>query len=460
MKSVPFLAGLLVVLASLTRLAAEPVPHGDRPDRLVETRDDMSVEYSPGQEAWMEMAFVQMRTEASRPAFFPPAPATDAPAHPGSARDLRERRAALLAAVARQVGLPAATDLQGRTFDTFLGYYEMATELMRTLADEFPTATTARHLAIWQRDDLIARLRAGAAIEGMAYDAATDSGRFEFNRSFEGSTSHDRMSAIYAAIEQQRLKHTFNYDKDAFSASVTLNARPDPAGSKVPADSTSASGSMAARLVVPVIYRGGFSTPPDAAAFANVIPLLRAAVTAVAEQAATYSNASIVSIILHETAEIGLVENIITSPDRRWLCDGTANYVAWRVARDLLGADFATQVYSLDAQLRLHAASQPKIDLTRWSATEHQKEGEAETALNRAHYAFATRAMFLLTERHGEDALAQLWVDVSRTPKKNASAKTFANAYRKRFKSDLAKLVREAEQKPILAEALPAAPKP
>ena len=50
-------------------------------------------------------------------------------------------------------------------------------------------------------------------------------------------------------------------------------------------------------------------------------------------------------------------------------------------------------------------------------------------------------------------ALAQLWADVAQTPKKKVTAKTFATAYRKRFKADLAKLVREAEQTPI-----PAAP--
>jgi len=67
--------------------------------------------------------------------------------------------------------------------------------------------------------------------------------------------------------------------------------------------------------------------------------------------------------------------------------------------------------------------------------------------------------MFLLTERHGENALAQLWSDVARTPKTKNSAKTFAAAYRKRFKADLGKLIREAQQYPIPTESSPANPK-
>jgi hypothetical protein len=156
-----------------------------------------------------------------------------------------------------------------------------------------------------------------------------------------------------------------------------------------------------------------------------------------------------VAIILHETAEAGLIENLIGSRDRRWLCDGTANYVAWRVARDLTGPGFAQQVYDLDAQLQRHAAQQPKVDLAAWPAVENQKDGGAGTDLDHAHYAFATRAMFLLAERHGENALSQLWADVARTPRKKVTAKTFADAYRKRFKADLAKLIAEAEKKPI-----------
>jgi hypothetical protein len=454
MKFLRPLSGLWLALATLGPLTGAPVPHPDQPGRLVEIRGELTVEYSPGQEAWMEMAFAKMKSEAFTPAALPPAPAQNRPALPGAARDLRARRAVLLAAIAKQTGLPAATELQGRAFDTFLGYYDMLDELMQILARELPTHVRARRLAIWSRDDLVARLRAGARIEGMFYDATTDSGRFEFKREFDRPDFKERFAAIQAAIDQQRLKHSFNLDKNTVSASFSLSPPSAKSKEPVPATASTPAGPVA-ELVVPIIYRGDASTPPSEKEFSMVGAYLGASIAAMTEQAATYRNAAVVCTILHETAEIGLVENLIASPDRRWLCDGTANYVAWRVARDLIDPDFARQVYDLDAQLRLHAASQPKLALARWPAVENQKQDEGDTDLNRAHYAFATRTMFLLAERHGENALAQLWADVARTPKKKVSAKTFAAAYRKRFKADLNALIQDAETMPI-----PPAPPP
>lgn len=444
------LALLLLAAACWGPLHAAPVPHPDRPDRLVETRDGFSVEYSPGQEAWMEMGFERMQTEARKPAATRPTARPPGAALPGTARFLHENRGVILAAIARQTGLARPTELQGRAFDTFLGYYDLFTELMHALARDLPATLNARHLAIWQRDDLVARLRTGAKIEGMSYDPATDSGRFDFNRSLESPALKERFAAIYASIEQQRLNHSLNFGDGTASASFSLRPPPDKPKTVAPAD-TPVQATTAPELVIPIIYRGEVTTAPKEADFAGVSQYLGAASAALAEQATTYRNPTITSIILHETAEIGLLENIITSPDRRWLCDGTANYVAWRVARDLIGADYAQQVYNLDAQLRLHAAQQPKINLTAWSAVENEKEDQAETDLTRAHYAFATRVMFLLAERHGETALGQLWSDVARTPLKKVSAKTFATAYRKRFKANLDELIAVAEKTPIPA---------
>jgi hypothetical protein len=444
----------LVCLLSSCLPLVGAVPHPDRPDRLVEIREGRSVEYSPGQEAWMEMAFSQMEAEDREPVARPPSISPEERAFPGTARDLRERRDALLAAVARQIGLPAATELQGRTFDTFLGYYELLTEVMRSYADAFPTIASPHRLAIWQRDDLVARLRAGAQIPGLSYDPATDSGRFEYRWNADSGSPNERLVSIHAAIEAQRLNHTFDYGQGTAKASVSLRAPAKTAKTSAKPDAPTEK-PAAAELVIPIIYRGDPATPPTPAAFATMVPQLRAAMTAVAQQASRYRDATVVSIILHETAEIGLVENIITSRDRRWLCEGTANYVAWRVSRNLFGAEFAAQVYNLDAQLRLFAPQQPRINLARWSAVENAKDKDVDEKLNRAHYAFATRAMFLLAGRHGDDALFQLWTDVARTPKKKVAAKTFATAYRKRFKVDLDTLIAEAEKLPIPASFPP-----
>ncbi len=457
MKSFGRHLGWLLALASLAALRADPVAHPDRPDRLLATREGMTVEYSPGQEAWVDMAFAQMRKmAAAEPVAVPAAAAAPAPARatPGSARDLRERRAALLAAIARQVGFDQPTKLQGEVYDTFLGYYEVTSELAGNASELLPGTVTIRHLAIWQRDDLVGRLRQGARIEGMTYDAATGGGKFEFKFKDNSASAAvgERIKAIYDQIEAQRLKHRLDISEDHFSASVTLGGKPKEARKEKKAGEPDAA-TAAPEIIFPVIYRGDASTAPTEAAFDFLPRQLAAAREALVNLAATYRDPRMVNIILHETAETGLIEKVIRSPDRRWLCDGTANYVAWRVTRDLIAADFAQRVYDLDAQLRLHAAEQPKINLLRWTAVEQEKAGETETDLTRAHYAFATRVMFQLAARHGDAALGQLWADVARTPRKKVTAQTFADAYRKRFKADLKQLIAAAEKDPIAVVA-------
>lgn len=454
--SILLVSASLVLSVSLISLAAAPVPHPTRPDRLVETRDGMSVEYSPGQEAWMEKAFAQMQAAAHKfSANSAPAPTPPSSAVTGSNRDLRAKREVLLAAIARQIGLHQPTELQGRTFDTFLGYYDLVTELFQAGSEQFTSLPPARHLAIWQRDDLVARLRAGTQVEGMSYNPATDSGNFEFRTDIDLPAFKARSAEIFATIEKQRLNHSFDFNRESYAASVTLRTPPPTPKPAKKSDSSSKS-EPAREMVIPILYRGEFASPPTDDAF-SFIEFFRNAVAAAArERFAAYRSAVLVGIILHETAEVGLVENIIASRDRRWLCDGTANYVAWRVASDVFGADLAREVYDLDAQLRLYAAQQPHIDLAAWSTAENEKKDSADAGLNRAHYAFAARAIFLLAERHGSDAVAQLWSDVARTPLAKVSAKTFAAAYRKRYRGDLAKLVREAEQKPLPSAPVPA----
>jgi len=440
---------LVILFAGTLGLGAAPVPHATRAGRWVETREGFSVEYSPGQEAWMEMAFVRLHAEAARQ--IPPAtPAADTAAVPGSPRDLRARREAILAAVAREIGRSAPLAVQAKAFDTFLGYYEMLAEVYRLAAATLGERLQIHQVAIWQRDELIRRLREGEKISGVSYDPVTDSGNFAFGGAMQlDDATSIRIKEIYAAIKAQQLAHTFKYDQAGVAASVTLNA--PPSAEKNPADTPAAAPPPFEEIVMPVLYRGPFDTAPDAEAFDYTWVNLQQIGGNLEQSFRNYVDSNLVGVILHETTEIGLIDAVIASKDRRWLCDGTANYSAWRVSREFFGGDFAQRVYDLDAKLREYAALQTKINLARWSTAERQEAGQQETDLNRAHYVFATRAMFLLAQRQGDDALAALWQDVAKTDYKKANAKTFAAAYRKRYKSDLAALVKSAEKTPIPA---------
>lgn len=442
----------LLVGGAALALQGAPIPHATRPNRLVETRGEFSVEYSPGQEAWMEMAFE--RLQAVSPAEAGPAetgPESATPATPGSPRDLRARREALLAAAAAEIGLPAASPVQGKAFDTFLGYYEMGAELYQVMAKSLAPRLQIKHVSIWQRDDLIARLQAGEKITGATYDPATGKGNFEFAAALKPDpATNARLKEINEAIKAQQLNHSFKYDNTGYSATVKPFAPAPDAPKKAAADTPEA---PTPEIVLPVMYRGPLDTPPTDEAFDATWVNFQEIGRSLDQRFRNYVDPTIVGIILHETVETGLLDRIITSKDRRWLCDGTANYAAWKISRDFFGPDVARRVYDVDAKLREYAALQPKIDLTRWSATENQEQGEQDSPLNRAHYVFATRAMFLLTAKHGDDALGRLWGDVAKTDRKKVTADTFAKAYRKRYKGNLPALIKAAEDNPI-----PAAP--
>lgn len=415
------------------------------------------VEYSPGQEAWVEATFADMLAldERRRADTLARETAPNTPPRPGSPSDLRARRDVLIAAIARQIGLASPTALQHRTFDTFLSYYEIIHELQRDMGPVYDTFD-GRHRAIWQRDDLVARLRAGAVIEGISYDAETDQGSVNLQLSV---TSKDgRIAEIMARMREQRLDHKFTMNESAgtttLAASFSTDLAKPPSANETNTDPTSPPPTPKI-VVIPIIYPGDLSAPPDPTRIKQISLGIYERSRIVMQNAADYRDASIVGIILHETAEAGLIDTVIRSKDRRWLCDGSANYVAWRVARDHVDAAFGQQVYDIDEQLRRHATQQSRVKLARWPAVENQPESERGSPLSNASYAFATRAMFLLHEWHGEDALRLLWQDVAQTPMAKASAKTFARAYQKRYGQKLSKLITAAERNPI-----PAAPSP
>jgi hypothetical protein len=233
----------------------------------------------------------------------------------------------------------------------------------------------------------------------------------------------------------------------AVAASIRLRRPPKPAPlSPPPADDAPTPG---IRIDLPLILKADHLTRAPSAVVGEFLESYETIMADNVARAVRYRAPEVAYILFHETAEIGLVERRIASGDRRWLCDGTANYVAWRVARDLVDAEFAKQCYDLDDQLRRYAVQQPHVALADWPAVENQDPAHRDTALTRAHYAFATRAMFLLAEKHGDDALASLWREVGKTPLRKADSRTFAAAYRKLTQEELPALIRAAERLPL-----------
>ncbi len=443
---VPVVIGLISALSA--KSVAEVTPHSSRSDRWVDKRGEYSVEYSAGQEAWVERVFA--RLEAINATIDHPEPLPTPQPAPLSVSNIEARKPELLEAISHQIGLTSPTDLQERTFETFLGYYEILTEVFQEAALVAWDHLRLRHLAIWHREELTELLRRGEEIAGFNYDLKTDKGNYRLETHFTPEERQQRIDEIYREIEQLRVNHSFDYSDEGFTAGVSFGkGRQENNVVSPESPKREAIVSDLPTHVVPVFYDGDFDREPDEKFIDRTFEIMQAARLQLVSEMQSHQDPTIVRIIIHETTEIGLIENRIRSKDRRWLCDGTADYTSWRVVRDLFGPDKASQVFDLNSELRRSARWQDEVSLKRWSPTSGLNDEGEESELNRAHYAFAARAMFMIAERYGEDALALLWRDMADDGVDKASVRAFARAFKRRYDGNLNKLIREAEKAPI-----------
>ncbi|MFT3828737.1 MAG: hypothetical protein QM691_03425 [Opitutaceae bacterium] len=451
------LRGCVVGVFLGTALSAAPQPHPTRAGRIVDARDGFRVEYSAGLEPYVEAVYAALpawrgkyREGESR--FLG---AGDPVVLPGSAKDMVAHRDEILRTVAAEIGLPAPTALQGRVYDTMLGYYE----LMEWLQDLAPVGVFAlarcEEIQIWRKDELGRRLESGERLEGFTWNPQTKEGNYEIKPP-EYRRDGDQKAAA-EKFDQVRLDHSFNYKPGAdgvvdLQASFTFSSNGNPQPLQ-PAERTFRLEEVgpAARayfLAVkptswPIVLseKTAGSTPQEVAqkCFSVLDGILAHA------KPGASRNSPVLHTILHEVVEVGVVENYLGSADRRWLCDGVANYVAWKIVRDRCGPAVAQQAYDLAAQLARYAPQQPEIDLRRWRAVEATKEEERETLRTKAHYAFATRAVFEMVRRNDESLLPRLFQEVAKTPRRKVRMETVEKAYRKITGKKLDEVLKYAE---------------
>ena len=437
---------------SLLPAAAQPEA-ADRPDRQIQTLDGITIEYSPGDDAYvapLAQALAAWRRElAARP--IPPPEVL-----PLSAADLRAHRDQILQTIAAAIGLDQATELQAACYDAFLSYYVALSELHDTHHRLTAVLADADHVALWRRAELVGRLQAGESIDGLTYDAAKDEVAFNFG--FKTAPDEEAGNPA-AAMDAARLDHGLNYEvKDGIAhLSGRVSFRPGQSpGAVNPFDPKAfrekiERGLAELNLVLPVrMEREGKILSPEEIVAAELATRREFAASA---QPRAYWDGALALVVLHETIEVGLLERYIGSADRRWWCDGVANYVAWSIARRRGGEATASGVYDLPEQLSRHAAWQKQIRLERWLAVERLSEQDCKSPLDQAHYPFATRAIARLAELHGEDIIAQICREAGRTPREKVTMKTIDAAYRRLTGKRLSDLVRYAEKTPIPAVA-------
>ena len=470
MLSLLWRCGVVVCGIGASALFAAPEPHATRKDRLVEERDGFRVEYSPGQEAYAEAMFGALKEFAVKESALAAVPTA---VQPGSVGDLVAHRDEILRQVAAEIGLAAPTEHQGRIFDAMLDLYEFFSR-----QDEFSNAVEVvssrpSRVEIWDFEDLRRRLKGGESLEGYRCDGDKDaiSHTFVVPSAWlaAGARPTDEMT-----LEQSGQDCRFSYRHTAdgvvyltagsklteegrwlFTATgfTPRDSRPSPLKPALRDDRWARA--LAEqwqrfqenfRGVFPVY---AFGKNPAQAANDLVGPAWTKVSAILARKAE--SDATVVHAIVHEVVDAGIVENYIVSADRRWLCEGAAEYVAWKVLRDRFGAAFARRGRDLDGKLAQCVALQSRVDLRRWRAPEHVSSGEMESSLNLAHYAFAMRAMAEIARRNGEEFLPKLFREIAKTPREKTSMKTVEKAYRKITGKRLGDVIKVAEKTPVAA---------
>lgn len=145
-----------------------------------------------------------------------------------------------------------------------------------------------------------------------------------------------------------------------------------------------------------------------------------------------------VFLVIHEITEMTIISHHLKSKDRRWYCDGVANYIAWKVIEERVGPDAARLYYDLQADLAQYSDVKGRIDLVRWPAVEDQgKLDESGKRLNAASYAFATEVIARVCAKHGADLLPRLFAEIDRTPYERRTIKTVFRAFKKLTGEDL-----------------------
>lgn len=364
---------LAAVIGLAGRLAAE------LPERKTFQFGQFIIEASAGDEAYVEALAVQLVD------YRLPKPQAR-PSSKLELDDLMQRRDYFLGQISSYLGLDAPTEKMASTYD------HMAT-LWRTMRVAAPKEVL-RHYALWRKPELVERIQTGEKIPGFRLDA---SGELEFSADFNLQSESGDLSPGQAAA---RIAEYW----DRFVCPIKIAAKPEMTPSEE------------VRIELDNFTRNIF-------AFWG--------------EATQASDRQIVFNILHEATESGIVWHYLTSKDRRWFCDGVANYVAWKMIERETGSDDARNYYDLTAELKKYENEAARVDLMAWPAAENLKQAGYAEDLNTANYAFATKVIAQVCAKHGDGVLRKLFKELGKTPREKATMETLYKAFRRLTNEDL-----------------------
>ena len=384
---------LLLNLFGCTLDQARPVLHPNRPDRLVVTRDGFSIGYSEGQEAYVEAALAELvRWQDNVNEKLHSLKMVAGSVDPSVLDELRSRQAEILERIAAIIGISQPTVLMEKVYQVSVDIFEEMAPYEASLGEDFAEWVVPRRVVVWEEERLNDRLKDGETIEPFTYD-----------------------------IEADRLKISLkikeNRDQGVILPILIHEENKDMSPSEVVRTSWYENWEKMVQLMEKFSHDIGAVLPQR--------------------------------ILIHEAAEVGLVFSYMVSPDRRSAMDGMAEYVTWRVVRDMNGLERANKVYPLESQIKKYEALQSQADLVNWAAAESQDPEENGTDLNKARYPFSALAFFLIADRYGDAALTRLWKKVGQTSRNRANLRTVNDACKWATGRDLYEFYEEVETVPL-----------
>ncbi len=410
-------------------------------DRIKKTFDGIECEYSPGQEELARALAVRFARHNEEIATLQTAEKVrPAPIEPLSSAEMRANRAVYLGRIAALLALEKPTALQEDCYDAFLDNYEETMILFDAFRTGYRSLQIVKQVTVWERAELVQRLESREKISGLSYDPVTKAGTSTYGGNFAGEAS-----ARLAELEKdrQKLKTATSLNIETKEGVTNYRARFDlNRKDKKPAvlPSVSVGSSTPAGGVsqwFPVIIPAGM--PPESPenlarklwedGEGSILKMLGG--LSQAAELVPHFDPQIAFLVLHETTEIGIVDHYFHGRDRRWFCDGVANYGAWHVLRDLHGETVANRIHNLPAQLQEFADLREQADLRKWPAIENESAEQSHSRLEVARYTFAERAVALMDERGGKDVLPRLFTEIGQTKPNKVSIKTVEKAWQK-----------------------------
>jgi hypothetical protein len=340
------------------------------PERKVFQFGEFTIEAPAGEEAYVEALAVRLAEYK-----LPPRPAP--PVLKLSLDELARRREYFLGRLAALFGLEKFPSKMAEDYDESI-------VLARAIVSPVPTAMP-RRFALWRRPELRARIAAGESIPG-------------FIRGANGDPSFDQR----------------------------LTGEPEPVK-----PGNGAAAGMAWRYTLwPIEIVPADGRTPDEQAAAALVRMGEFYSTEAAASLEKSARAR-VFMVLHDAVGSALVSQYLSSKDRRWFCEGVANYAASKTIEGEVGAVEADHYFDLAGGLKKFSAFAGRVNLVDWPLADDAAVTNAPAELEIARGIYATEVIADLCTRHGGDILPKLLVEIGKTKREKATMSTVYKACKK-----------------------------